>query len=117
MFFYHALHPLQIGTTLDDAAGEAFDKVARLLGLPLTPSGGPALEALARTGDATRVPFSVPLSGEKGCDFSFSGLKSAARVAIERTFGEDLSDATLQVRRWRLHVTVVGTGAGLARAL
>ncbi len=61
--------------TLDDAAGEAFDKGARLLGLPYP--GGPALERLARDGDPSREPFPRALAGRPGCDVSFSGLKSA----------------------------------------
>jgi N6-L-threonylcarbamoyladenine synthase len=69
-----------IGQTLDDAAGEAFDKVARLLGLPYP--GGPALAALAPRGDPTAFAFPRPLKGH-GLDFSFSGLKTAARLAIE----------------------------------
>jgi N6-L-threonylcarbamoyladenine synthase len=64
-----------LGGTLDDAAGEAFDKGARLLGLPYP--GGPALEQLARTGDPSREPFPRALAGRAGCDVSFSGLKSA----------------------------------------
>jgi N6-L-threonylcarbamoyladenine synthase len=69
-----------IGQTLDDAAGEAFDKVARLLGLPYP--GGPALAALAPHGDPTAFAFPRPLK-RQGLDFSFSGLKTAARLAIE----------------------------------
>ena len=69
-----------IGQTLDDAAGEAFDKVARLLSLPYP--GGPALAALATGGDPTAFAFPRPLKGH-GLDFSFSGLKTAARLAIE----------------------------------
>jgi N6-L-threonylcarbamoyladenine synthase len=69
-----------IGNTLDDAAGEAFDKVARLLGLPYP--GGPALAALAERGAAGRHAFPRPLL-DRGLDMSFSGLKTAARRAIE----------------------------------
>lgn len=64
-----------LGSTLDDAVGEAFDKTAKLLGLPYP--GGPALEALAREGDARAVQLPRPLRGREGCDFSFSGLKTA----------------------------------------
>ncbi len=64
-----------LGATLDDAVGEAFDKTAKLLGLPYP--GGPALEALAREGDAKAVPLPRPLLHREGCDFSFSGLKTA----------------------------------------
>jgi len=69
-----------IGETLDDAAGEAFDKVARLLSLPYP--GGPALAALAESGDPGRFAFPRPLRGQ-GLDFSFSGLKTAVRLAID----------------------------------
>ena len=66
-----------LGETLDDAAGEAFDKVARLLSLPYP--GGPALAALADTGDSERFAFPRPLA-KQGLDFSFSGLKTAVRL-------------------------------------
>jgi N6-L-threonylcarbamoyladenine synthase len=68
-----------LGTTLDDAVGEAFDKTAKLLGLPYP--GGPALEACAREGEAN-VPLPRPLLRREGCDFSFSGLKTAVAQLI-----------------------------------
>ena len=71
----------RLGSTMDDAAGEAFDKVAKLLGLGWP--GGPALERLAARGDARRYAFPRPMRGRAGCDFSFSGLKTA--VAHEVT--------------------------------
>lgn len=64
-----------IGRTRDDAAGEAFDKVARVLGLPYP--GGPNLEKLALTGDPHAIPFRSPFNEGPGYDFSFSGLKTA----------------------------------------
>ena len=70
----------RLGTTLDDAVGEAFDKSAKLLGLPWP--GGPALEALARQGDPRAIPLPRPLLGRAGCDFSFSGLKTAVARAV-----------------------------------
>jgi len=70
----------RLGGTIDDAVGEAFDKVAKLLGLPIP--GGPALERLAMTGDAARYAFPRPLLGRAGCDFSFSGLKTAVSQVI-----------------------------------
>jgi len=79
----------RLGTTLDDAIGEAFDKTAKMLGLGYP--GGPAVEkaalrALARAKEAAhRFPFPRPLVGRPGCDFSFSGLKTAVRQAIEKT--------------------------------
>ncbi len=71
----------RLGTTVDDAAGEAFDKVAKMLGLGYP--GGPAIERAAKAGDKTRFAFPRPLKGKPGCDFSFSGLKTAARLAAE----------------------------------
>jgi N6-L-threonylcarbamoyladenine synthase len=69
-----------VGRTLDDAAGEAFDKVARLLALPYP--GGPAVAALADRGDPAAFAFPRPLKG-RGLDFSFSGLKTAVRIAVD----------------------------------
>ena len=65
----------RLGGTIDDAPGEAFDKTARLLGLPQP--GGPAVEAEARAGDPKRFRFPRPLLDRPGCDLSFSGLKTA----------------------------------------
>lgn len=70
-----------LGESLDDAAGEAFDKTAKLLGLGYP--GGPAIERLARQGDAKRFELPRPLWRKPGCDFSFSGLKTAVRLALE----------------------------------
>jgi N6-L-threonylcarbamoyladenine synthase len=69
----------RLATTIDDAAGEAFDKAAKLLGLPYP--GGPALETLARQGDSTAVPLPRPLVGSAEPHFSFAGLKSAVQRA------------------------------------
>lgn len=69
----------RLGTTIDDALGEAFDKTAKLLGLPYP--GGPALEQAALLGNKNRFPLPRPLKGEKRLDFSFSGLKTAVRQA------------------------------------
>ncbi len=71
----------RLGTTIDDAVGEAFDKVAKLMGLGFP--GGPAVEKIARGGDAARFPLPRPLFGKPGCDFSFSGLKTAVRQLAE----------------------------------
>ena len=75
-----------LGQTLDDAAGEAFDKVARLLGLGYP--GGPALEKLAREGDPQAFELPVAMSRDPGLDFSFSGLKTALAYLI-RDLGSD----------------------------
>ena len=74
-------HYKRLGTTIDDAVGEAFDKTAKMLGLPYP--GGPALEVLATGGDAGRFDLPRPLKGREGCDFSFSGLKTAVRSYLE----------------------------------
>ncbi len=71
----------RLGSTIDDAAGEAFDKTAKLLGLPMP--GGPALEALAQEGDPTAVALPRPLAKDKSCDFSFAGLKTAAARLVD----------------------------------
>ncbi|HYM73574.1 MAG TPA: tRNA (adenosine(37)-N6)-threonylcarbamoyltransferase complex transferase subunit TsaD, partial [Stellaceae bacterium] len=106
----------QLGTTRDDAAGEAFDKSAKLLGLPQP--GGPAIERAARGGNPRRFPLPRPLKGRDGCDFSFSGLKTAIReriaaadpadagtvadlaAAIELAICDSLVDRTAQALRW-----------------
>jgi N6-L-threonylcarbamoyladenine synthase len=72
-----------LARTRDDAAGEAFDKVAKLLGLGYP--GGPVIERLAREGDARAVPFSVPRMGDGLPDFSFSGLKTAVTKYVRES--------------------------------
>ena len=71
----------RLGSTIDDAAGEAFDKIGKSLGLPYP--GGPELEKLAQGGDPERFPLPRALLGRKDCDFSFSGLKTAAARLAE----------------------------------
>ena len=70
----------RLATTIDDAAGEAFDKAAKLLGLAYP--GGPAVEELAKLGDAGAVPLPRPLVGSSEPHFSFAGLKSAVQRAV-----------------------------------
>jgi N6-L-threonylcarbamoyladenine synthase len=77
------------GTTIDDALGEAFDKTAKLLGLPYP--GGPSVERAAARGDAARFDLPRPLKGDARLDFSFSGLKTAVRQAAKAL--EPLTDA------------------------
>jgi N6-L-threonylcarbamoyladenine synthase len=77
-----------LGETLDDAAGEAFDKTAKLLGLPYP--GGAALAVLAQSGRGGEFVFPRPMLDRPGLDFSFSGLKTAALVALR---GRELSDS------------------------
>ena len=76
-----------LGETLDDAAGEAFDKTAKLLGLPYP--GGPALAALAATGKPGRFRLPRPMLDRPGLDFSFSGLKTAVLVALDGRVVDD----------------------------
>ena len=78
-----------LGETLDDAAGEATDKTAKLMGLPYP--GGPQLAAW-RTGPAGRLPFSRPMTDRPGLDFSFSGLKTQVLLAWQQ------SDRSAQTR-------------------
>ncbi len=80
----------ELGSTLDDAAGEAFDKGARLLGLGYP--GGPAIDRLAASGDPAREPFPVPLERRPGVDFSFSGLKTALLHRLAPLSSEELEE-------------------------
>jgi len=87
----------RLGSTIDDAAGEAFDKIAKAMGLSYP--GGPALEKLAEGGDAGRFVLPRALLGREGCDFSFSGLKTAAaRMAETVTAEEDRRDLAAAVQ-------------------
>ena len=76
----------RLGTTIDDAVGEAFDKVAKMLGLGYP--GGPAVEKLAATGDENRFTLPRPLIGSQDCNLSFSGQKTAVRKIVE-TYAPD----------------------------
>lgn len=71
----------KLGTTIDDAIGEAFDKTGRLLGFSYP--AGPMIERTAKHGDPKKFNLPKPLHGRPGCDFSFSGLKTAVRKVIE----------------------------------
>jgi N6-L-threonylcarbamoyladenine synthase len=75
-------HHRVIGATLDDAAGECFDKTAKLLGLPYP--GGPLIDRLAGEGDPSRFEFPRPLLTDPGFDFSFSGLKTSVRYFLQK---------------------------------
>ncbi|WP_374600373.1 tRNA (adenosine(37)-N6)-threonylcarbamoyltransferase complex transferase subunit TsaD [Brevundimonas sp.] len=87
----------RLGTTIDDAAGEAFDKIAKALGLGYP--GGPALEKLAASGDGSRFDLPRALLGRKDCDFSFSGLKTAAsRLAQTCETEQDKADLAAAVQ-------------------
>lgn len=100
-------HYLQLGTTIDDAIGEAYDKAARWLGLDMGKGGGPALEELAREGDPESVKFSIPMKQHKDCNFSYAGLKTQVRMAIEsRNVNTDnpISAADCQDRKSRADI-------------
>jgi len=122
-----------LGESIDDAAGEAFDKTAKLLGLPYP--GGPALAKLAEQGTSGRFKFPRPMIDRPGCDFSFSGLKTAAintwrkleptvenRADVARAFEEAVVD-TLAIKCQRalqatgLQRLVVAGGVGANRCL
>ncbi|MET0061116.1 MAG: tRNA (adenosine(37)-N6)-threonylcarbamoyltransferase complex transferase subunit TsaD [Candidatus Thiodiazotropha endolucinida] len=85
-----------LGDTLDDAAGEAFDKTAKLLGLPYP--GGPELAKLAEQGDPERFHFPRPMIDRPGLDFSFSGLKTFALNTIQRAEREEGGSLSAQTR-------------------
>lgn len=116
-----------LGRTLDDAAGEAFDKVAKLLGLGYP--GGPAVEAAARRGDPCRFDFPRGMKGSGDFNFSFSGLKTSVRYLLPKTGPGDVEDicagfqeavvevladkAVRAVRACRRGLLAVGGGVGL----
>ncbi len=79
-----------IGQTLDDSAGEAFDKIAKMLNLGYP--GGPIVDNRAKLGNAKRFHFPRPLCDKPGCDFSFSGIKTAARMMLDKTPESDIDE-------------------------
>lgn len=104
------------GSTIDDALGEAFDKVAKLLGLGVP--GGPAVERLALAGDPRRFDFPRPLLREARLDFSFSGLKTAVRLAAESIAplsDRDVADICASFQAAVTEVVAVRAGQALAR--
>jgi N6-L-threonylcarbamoyladenine synthase len=104
----------RLGTTIDDALGEAFDKTAKLLGLPYP--GGPNVERAARAGDATRFPLPRPMKGVAGADFSLSGLKTALRLEAERIAplsDKDVSDLAASFQAAAVDVVEDRTRAAL----
>ena len=110
---------VRLGTTIDDAIGEAFDKVAKLLGLAYP--GGPEVERLAQSGDPERFALPRPMLGRREADFSLSGLKTALRIEAERLAplaGRDVADlcasfqaAVVDVVVDRVRVALRGFGA------
>ncbi|MCJ7764792.1 MAG: tRNA (adenosine(37)-N6)-threonylcarbamoyltransferase complex transferase subunit TsaD [Thiovulaceae bacterium] len=79
-----------VATTMDDSFGESFDKVAKMMGLAYP--GGPVIEELAREGDPKSHPFTIPLQQKKEFSFSYSGIKNAVRLAVEKGGEEDYAD-------------------------
>lgn len=79
-----------IGQTLDDSAGEAFDKIAKMLGLGYP--GGPIVDNRAKLGNPKRFNFPRPLCDKAGCDFSFSGIKTAARMLLDKTPQDEIDE-------------------------
>ena len=101
-----------LGTTLDDAAGEAFDKGARLLGLGYP--GGAAIDRLARNGDATAFVF--PVAKVPGLDFSFSGLKTALLYAVKRLGDDELEERRADLAASYPHAIVTALSRRVADA-
>jgi N6-L-threonylcarbamoyladenine synthase len=104
------------GTTIDDALGEAFDKTAKLLGLPYP--GGPAVEQAAKTGNPDRFDLPRPLVGEARLDFSFSGLKTAVRQAateIAPLTEQDIADICASFQKAVSRTLKDRIGRGLQR--
>jgi len=94
----------RLGTTVDDALGEAFDKTAKLLGLSYP--GGPAVERAAATGDANRFDFPTPMAGRPEPHFSFAGLKTAVRQAanaLAPASDQDIADICASFQRAAVH--------------
>ena len=83
----------RLGTTLDDALGESYDKCAKMLGLGYP--GGPIVEKFAKNGDGARYSFPRPMLGRKECNFSFSGLKTAVRRQIEKIGPDQLNNQVI----------------------
>jgi N6-L-threonylcarbamoyladenine synthase len=104
---YRCLGPLDfepLGGTIDDAAGEAFDKVAAMLGLPYP--GGPSIERAAANGNPRAYSFPRPLLNDDRLDFSFSGLKTAVRYAIEKEVRREKGEGTSKQRQKGTEETV-----------
>jgi N6-L-threonylcarbamoyladenine synthase len=106
----------RLGTTIDDAAGEAFDKVAKMLGLGYP--GGPAVQAAAHRGNPDGISLPRPMAGREGCDFSFSGLKTAVRRLLDNNpdlAAEDVA-AAFQTAVGDVMVDRAGNAIAMAQA-
>ncbi|MDE0943676.1 MAG: tRNA (adenosine(37)-N6)-threonylcarbamoyltransferase complex transferase subunit TsaD [Alphaproteobacteria bacterium] len=107
----------RLGTTIDDAVGEAFDKVAKMLGLDYP--GGPAVQAAAEAGNPAeieRIKLPRPMSGRAGCDFSFSGLKTAVRRLLDNNQGLRAEDVAAAFQNAVGDVMVDRAGNGIEMA-
>lgn len=124
----------KLGATLDDAAGECFDKAAKLAGLPYP--GGPVVSKLAATGNQTAITFPRPMLNKPGYDFSFSGLKTAVRyhvrdhgvpsgqamadlcASIQQAIIDVLVSKTIRAaKQYRIKTVLLGGGVAANRAL
>ncbi|MDE1900681.1 MAG: tRNA (adenosine(37)-N6)-threonylcarbamoyltransferase complex transferase subunit TsaD [Alphaproteobacteria bacterium] len=99
-----------LGRTIDDAIGECFDKCAKLLGLGYP--GGPLIEQAARNGDPSAFALPRPMVGRANCDFSFSGLKTAVRTAVQ---GRDITPALVANMAASLQAAIADSVADRAR--
>jgi N6-L-threonylcarbamoyladenine synthase len=101
-----------LGGTVDDAAGEAFDKVAKLLGLPYP--GGPQIDALAPRGDPKRYDLPRPMVGRQDYNFSFSGIKTAVRYLLPKLAGDYVADVAASFQEAVVDILVRKTMAAAA---
>jgi len=105
LVFFRAFDDFTIlGKTVDDAAGEAFDKIGKLLGLPYP--GGPSIEKLALEGNPEKIKFPLPMIKHEGYDFSFSGLKTAGMLYLKEMgdiLKDELADFTASFQHAVIH--------------
>ncbi len=99
----------ELASTRDDAAGEAFDKAARMLGLGYP--GGPALEKAARKGDENKIPFTLPNVRGRPLDFSFSGLKTAVRTVLRKKPAPNPEDVAASFQKTVIEILQLKTAA------
>ncbi len=100
-----------LGKTRDDAIGEAFDKVARMLGLPYP--GGPEISKLAKQGNSDAFPFPIPMKTSGDLDFSYSGLKTAVKYAIEEVGKESNADIAASFQKAAIESLIWKTNKAL----
>jgi N6-L-threonylcarbamoyladenine synthase len=101
-----------LGGTVDDAAGEAFDKVAKLLGLPYP--GGPQIDAIAPSGNPSRYDLPRPMVGRQDFNFSFSGIKTAVRYLLPKLEGDYVADVAASFQEAVVDILVRKTMAAAA---